>query len=50
MSKIVVVREVGGSWMIPLPKTFCEVVGIKIGTNLELELLKKDSMTLKVLE
>jgi len=33
MSKIAVVKQIGGSWMIPLPKTFCEVTGIKAGRN-----------------
>lgn len=50
MSKIVTVREVGGSWMIPLPKSFCEVVGIKLGINLELEYSKKYDLTLKIVE
>ncbi len=31
-----------------IPKQFAEIIGIKVGTKVELELAKKDSIILKV--
>ena len=48
MSKILTVRNVGNSNIITLPKSMCDVLNIRPGTELEIELFTKDSLLLKV--
>jgi antitoxin component of MazEF toxin-antitoxin module len=42
MVKIVTVRKVGSSLIMTVPKQIADVVGIEVGTRMEIEILKKD--------
>lgn len=50
MSKILKVRKLGDSLIMTIPKHFAEVIGIKLGTKLEMEFEKNKTISLKVLE
>ena len=48
MGKKITVRKSFKSFIITLPKSYCEMIGIKDGSVLDCEPFKKDSLILKV--
>ena len=49
MGKIITVRKSGNSFILTLPKSYCEMVDIKEGSQIEIEPFTKDSLMLKVI-
>jgi antitoxin component of MazEF toxin-antitoxin module len=48
MGKKITVRKSSKSFIITLPKSYCEMIGIKDGSILDCEPFTKDSLILKV--
>jgi antitoxin component of MazEF toxin-antitoxin module len=48
MGKKITVRKSGNSYIVTLPKSICEMLGIKAGSELDAEIFTKDSIILKV--
>ena len=49
MGKIITVRKSGNSYILTLPKGYCEMVNIKEGSKIDIEPFTKDSLMLKVI-
>ena len=48
MGKKITVRKSGNSFIITLPKSYCEMIGIRDGSILDCEPFTKDSLIIKI--
>ena len=48
MGKKITVRKSGNSFIMTLPKSYCEMIGIGEGSVLDCEPMTKDSLIIKI--